>query len=128
MPADKPPLSLKLTFKSATLEDFIARYAVDVSRGGIFIRVMDPLQLRTRVFFVFHLADGSELLSGTGTVVWIRLVSKKRPKVVPGFGLRFDELSPRSKEIHRWILEAKKALETRQPIEGSTPTPAPCFT
>ena len=34
----RTPVTLKIKFKSETLEQFIERYAVDVSQGGIFIR------------------------------------------------------------------------------------------
>ena len=36
-------LSLKIRYKSATLEDFIERYSSDISRGGVFIKAKKPL-------------------------------------------------------------------------------------
>ena len=39
----RTPVTLKIKFKSETLEQFIERYAVDVSQGGIFIRTKEPL-------------------------------------------------------------------------------------
>ena len=68
----RTPVTLKIKFKSETLEQFIERYAVDVSQGGIFIRTKDPLQVGTQLRFEFQLQDASPLISGEGTVVWTR--------------------------------------------------------
>ena len=34
----RAPLSLKVRFKSATVDEFIEQYATDISRGGIYIK------------------------------------------------------------------------------------------
>ena len=39
----RTPITLKIKFKSSNLDQFIERYSVDVSRGGIFIRTKEPL-------------------------------------------------------------------------------------
>ncbi len=44
---NKGPITLKIKFKSGSLEQFIERYSVDVSRGGIFIRTKEPLAVGT---------------------------------------------------------------------------------
>ena len=44
----RTPVTLKIKFKSETLEQFIERYAVDVSQGGIFIRTKEPLAVLLR--------------------------------------------------------------------------------
>ena len=62
------PVTLKIKFKSTSLEEFIERYSVDVSKGGIFIRTPKPLSVGTALKFEFQLQDGSPLLSGAGTV------------------------------------------------------------
>ena len=41
------PVSLRIKFRSANLDQFIERYGVDVSRGGIFIRTREPLAVGT---------------------------------------------------------------------------------
>ena len=43
------PTNLRIKFRSASLDQFIERYAVDVSRGGIFIRTREPLPVDTRL-------------------------------------------------------------------------------
>jgi len=65
-------LSLKVRYKSATLEDFIERYSNDISRGGVFIKAKKPLAVGTLLKFEFILQDQSTLLHGVGRVVWRR--------------------------------------------------------
>ena len=106
----KAPVTLKIKFKSASLEQFIERYSVDVSRGGIFIRTKEPLGTGTPLKFEFQLQNGAMLLSGDGTVVWIREndPQKVTPGQAPGMGVRFDRLSPESQPTLDKILDEKK--------------------
>src|SRR5262249_61525976 len=89
----RSPVTLKIKFKSATLEQFIERYSVDVSQGGIFIRTKDPLAVGTQLRFEFQLQDASPLISGDGTVVWTREFDPSQVGIAPGMGVRFDRLA-----------------------------------
>ena len=60
--AGRAQVSLKIKFKSETLEAFTERYAVDVSQGGIFIRTKEPQPVGTSMKFEFQLKDGLPLL------------------------------------------------------------------
>ena len=88
----RTPVTLKIKFKSETLEQFIERYAVDVSQGGIFIRTKEPLAVGTQMKFEFKLRDASPLIAGEGTEVWTRENAPSRPAIAPGMGVRFDRL------------------------------------
>jgi uncharacterized protein (TIGR02266 family) len=77
----RTPVTLKIKFKSETLEQFIERYAVDVSQGGIFIRTKEPLAVGTQMKFEFQLRDASPLIAGEGTVVWTRENDPSRPAI-----------------------------------------------
>jgi hypothetical protein len=57
--------------------------------------------------FDFSLTDGSHLMAGMGTVVWIREPDPSRAGSIPGMGLRFDQLAPESQQNHQQILAAK---------------------
>jgi uncharacterized protein (TIGR02266 family) len=115
------PVSLRIKFRSASLDQFIERYAVDVSRGGIFIRTREPLAVGTPLRFDFQLQDGSALLAGDGTIVWIRENDPSRAGVTPGMGVRFDKLSSTSQPVLEKIL-AEKA---RREQSGAPAKPAP---
>src|SRR5436190_24012424 len=101
------PVNLRIKFRSETIEQFVERYAVDVSRGGIFIRTREPLAVGTQLKFDFQLQDTSPLMAGEGTVVWIREHDPSRAGVTPGMGVRFDKLSPTSQPVLERILADK---------------------
>ncbi len=105
------PVSLRIKFRSASLDQFIERYAVDVSRGGIFIRTREPLAVGTQLRFDFQLQDAAPLLAGEGTVVWIRENDPARAGVTPGMGVRFDKLTPTSQPVLEKILAEKVRRE-----------------
>jgi uncharacterized protein (TIGR02266 family) len=132
----RTPVTLKIKFKSETLEQFIERYAIDVSQGGIFIRTKEPLAVGTQMKFEFQLRDASPLIAGEGTVVWTRENDPSRPAIAPGMGVRFDRLADGSQGILERILaeKAKQAPQrpaadtTKPPMFSDTPTrvaPAP---
>ncbi|HTA18700.1 MAG TPA: TIGR02266 family protein, partial [Polyangia bacterium] len=105
------PVSLRIKFRSASLDQFIERYAVDVSRGGIFIRTREPLAVGTQLRFDFQLQDAAPLLAGEGTIVWIRENDPARAGVTPGMGVRFDKLTPASQPVLEKILAEKVRRE-----------------
>ncbi|MCS6913556.1 MAG: TIGR02266 family protein [Myxococcales bacterium] len=105
--ATRTPITLKIKFKSSSLDQFIERYSVDVSRGGIFIRTKEPLPVGTTLRFEFQLQDGSSLIGGEGTVVWNRAYDPNRIGVAPGMGVRFDKLTADSQRVLERILSEK---------------------
>ena len=121
----RTPVTLKIKFKSETLEQFIERYAVDVSQGGIFIRTKEPLAVGTQMKFEFQLRDASPLIAGEGTVVWTRENDPSRPAIAPGMGVRFDRLAEGSQGVLEKILaeKAKQAPQRGGTNEGQTKPP-----
>src|SRR5258706_11559102 len=103
----RTPVTLKIKFKSSNLDQFIERFSVDVSRGGIFIRTKEPLAVGTGLKFEFQLQDASSLIAGEGTVVWIREHDPARSGVAPGMGVKFDRLQPQSQGVLDRILMEK---------------------
>src|SRR5258708_40334954 len=103
----RAPINLRIKFRSESIEQFIDRYSIDVSRGGIFIRTREPLAVGTQLRFDFQLQDAAPLLAGEGTVVWIRENDPARAGVTPGMGVRFDKLTPTSQPILEKILSEK---------------------
>ena len=121
-PTDKDtrgPVNLRIKFRSESLQQFIERYGVDVSRGGIFIRTREPLPVGTRLKLDFQLVDTVPLFQGDGTVVWIREHDPARAGVTPGMGVRFDRLSQESQTTLDTILEEKIRLQQSGVAPGS---------
>lgn len=114
----RPAVNLRIKFRSQSLDQFIERYAIDVSRGGIFIRTRDPLAVGTQLRLDFQYQDGAQLMAGEGTVVWIREFDPNRTGVAPGMGVRFDKLTPEGQSTLDQIL-SEKAKRERGGIPGS---------
>ncbi len=119
----RTPVTLKIKFKSETLEQFIERYAVDVSQGGIFIRTKEPLAVGTQMKFEFQLRDASPLIAGEGTVVWTRENDPSRPAIAPGMGVRFDRLADGSQGILERILTEKAKQAPQRPTNDTAKPP-----
>jgi uncharacterized protein (TIGR02266 family) len=119
----RTPVTLKIKFKSETLEQFIERYAVDVSQGGIFIRTKEPLAVGTQMKFEFQLRDASPLIAGEGTVVWTRENDPSRPAIAPGMGVRFDRLADGSQGILERILTEKAKQAPQRPTTDTAKPP-----
>src|SRR5260221_4317692 len=100
------PVNLRIKFRSETIEQFVERYAVDVSRGGIFIRTREPLAVGTQLRFDFQLQDAAPLLAGEGTIVLIRQNEPTRARATPRLGGRFDKLTPANHPLLHQILSA----------------------
>jgi uncharacterized protein (TIGR02266 family) len=99
-------ITLRIRFKSETLEKFAERYAADIGPGEIFVRTREPLGVGTPLNFDFTLHDGSPLLAGRGSVAWTREPDLSRPEP-SGMGIRFDNLTPIGQQMLGRILEFK---------------------
>ena len=122
-------ITLRIRFKSETLEKFAERYAVDLGPNEVFVRTREPLPVGTALNFDFTLQDGSPLLAGRGTVIWAREPDVARTEPA-GMGIRFDNLTPHSRQVLSQILERRprtggsdrhRAVTPR----GGVPAPAP---
>ena len=98
-------LSLKIRYKSATLEDFIERYSSDISRGGVFIKAKKPLSVGTLLKFEFILQDQSTLIHGVGRVVWRRDEGEADGDNPSGMGIKFIKMDPESRSVVQRIAE-----------------------
>jgi uncharacterized protein (TIGR02266 family) len=112
-------ITLRIRFKSETLERFIERYGGDLGPDEVFVRTRQPLAGGTHIAFDFTLNDGSPLLDGRGTVIWTRQ-AEQAADGPPGMGIKFTSLSAASWQILRKILAA-----SGREGEDVTPPPVP---
>ena len=101
-------LSLKIRYKSATLEDFIERYSNDISQGGVFIKAKKPLAVGTLLKFEFLLNDQSPLIHGVGRVVWRRDEPEADADNPAGMGIKFIKMDPESRAVVQRIAEDRR--------------------
>lgn len=120
-----PRVPLEVEVDCRTPERAIMDVAVNISRGGIFVRCPDPPLLGEEVTLSFVLLGGHRLRV-SGTVVWSNPVEGK---VFPrGIGVKFTELGNREQElIERYIqMFADKVLERagqQPPAPGTAEMP-----
>ena len=69
----------------------------------------------TPIRFEFQLQDARPLISGEGTVVWVRDADPTRASLAPGMGVCFDKLPPDSQVVLEKILVEKGRLEAQAP-------------
>ena len=100
---------MKLTHQG--VDEFAAKYATNLSDGGMFIRTREPKPRGTELSFKVELADGQRVLQGIAVVRWTR--ADGDPNGPPGMGLEFLELDP-----------ASRALVDRMLGKGAPPPPA----
>ncbi|UJR84730.1 TIGR02266 family protein [Sandaracinus amylolyticus] len=86
-------VSLKVRYKSATIDEFIEQYAKDISRGGVFIKSKSPMPVGTLLKFEIQLKDESPLIHGVGRVVWKREASDSSDSP-SGMGIKFIRMDP----------------------------------
>lgn len=96
----RTPVSLKVRFKSATVDEFIEQYSRDLSRGGIFIKSKQPMPVGTLLKFEMQLKDESPLIHGVGRVVWKREAGEGSNTEAPsGMGIKFIRMEPECRAL-----------------------------
>ena len=88
-------LLVKLAHKG--VDEFAAKYATNLSDGGMFIRTREPKARGTELNFKVELADGQRVLQGIAVVRWTR--GEGDPNGPPGMGLEFLQLDPASRAL-----------------------------
>ena len=84
-------VSLRITLRYKDLDEFVKRYAENISSAGLFLRTRAPKPTGTKIRFELLLADGVRALRGEGVVVTVREDDK------PGMALRFNVLDAESR-------------------------------
>ncbi|MEL7368429.1 MAG: TIGR02266 family protein [Myxococcota bacterium] len=93
MANESDTVSLRITLRYRDLDEFVRRYADNVSAAGLFLRTKAPKPTGTRIRFDLLLVGGTPALRGEGVVVAIRNDDK------PGMSLRFNALDDGSQSL-----------------------------
>ncbi|HUL59260.1 MAG TPA: TIGR02266 family protein [Anaeromyxobacteraceae bacterium] len=116
------PVGLLVRLSYGTVEEFVDRFAVNISRGGLFIRSRDPKPVGTRVAFELKLATGDTVVRGQGVVRWIQAeVPASHPPKSPGMGVQFTALD----EPSRALVERMVTLKEGRGVAPGVAEPAP---
>jgi len=101
-------VGLRVRLAYATVDDLVERFAVNVSRGGFFVRTREAKPPGTELAFELLLLGGQRAVSGRGVVRWVS------PQ---GMGIAFTALDAQS----RAVVDRMIAARERQGAPAPTP-------
>ena len=92
---------MRIKLKYPDVETFIQKYAVNISRGGIFIATKNPKPIGTFVKFEFLLSDATttSVIRGEGQVQWTKDFDPAAPNKAHGMGVKFSRLDAESQGV-----------------------------
>jgi len=105
-----PRVDVRFEISYQHLDDFFYDYAINLSRGGMFIRTVRPLALGTQLKLRFSIPGRKELIETSGRIV--RVVKPDDPHGHdPGMGIEFQALAEKDIALINslWEIESEKA-------------------
>jgi len=122
----RAPTGLLLKLSYGTVDEFVEKFASNVSRGGFFVRTREPRPVGTPLSFELRLAGGEAVLKGQGIVRWVQEEKPgAHPPVPAGMGVQFTALDDGSREVVERIVREKEALAALTPIVAPRPATTP---
>lgn len=101
-----------------TVDGFITDWAVNISRGGIFINTRKPLAVGTTVRLIISLPDTAFPFDLTGRVARVNEYDNPSNQV-PGMGIEFQDVDDEKRErIERFVDRLRQELPD---VTGSAP-------
>jgi uncharacterized protein (TIGR02266 family) len=115
--ADRLEHELLVAYK--TVDGFITDWAVNISRGGIFINTRNPLEVGTTVRLIISLPDTAFPFDLSGRVT--RVNHPHNPSNhVSGMGIEFLDVEDEKRErIERLVERLRKELPEPQSVQKS---------
>jgi len=115
------PVELRLRLAYGSIADFVERWAMNVSKGGLFVRTLDPSPPGTELLLEITIATGEPVIHGRGVVRWTTPPSAPgEPPHEPGMGVKFLALSAESQALVDALVERGASAASTEP-----PRPAP---
>jgi molecular chaperone DnaK len=112
---------LRIRLAYGSIDAFVERYALNLSRGGIFVRTLDPQPPGTEVLLDVTLDSGDQVIRGKGVVRWTTPPSAPgEPHREPGMGIKFTELTRES----RALIDLMAASRGEEGASDEPPRPA----
>ncbi|HEY6002545.1 MAG TPA: TIGR02266 family protein, partial [Anaeromyxobacter sp.] len=116
------PVGLAVRLSYGTVDEFVDRFAVNISRGGVFIRTRDARPVGTRLSLELKLQTGETVMRGEGVVRWVQAENASaHPPAAPGMGIQFTDLDERS----RALVDRMVTLKERRGVAPGVAEPAP---
>ena len=98
-------IDTKLEVKYGDITSFISDYAMNISRGGMFISTKYPLKVDTVISVEFVIPDIKVPIQVRGRVSWVNDPQQiKGTNLIPGMGVEFQALNDDDqKKLHNFI-------------------------
>jgi len=114
---DVSPNLVRIYLRYPDEDTFVARFAANVTRGGVFLASRKPRPVGEIVRFEIGLPQEPPLLSGTGRVTWVREFNPAEPHRAHGMGVQFTVVDPACRPLLDRLLATKNAARAT-PISG----------
>lgn len=111
---------LRIKLRYADVDELISKFAINISRTGLFVRSKKPKPPGTVIAFELRLAGGETAVRGRGTVRWTREFNPAEPRAPYGMGIAFSDLDDDSRELIEQMV-AHKVAEGGEEVEGKIP-------
>jgi molecular chaperone DnaK len=119
---ERTPIGLAVRLSYGTVDEFVDKFAVNISRGGVFVRTREPRPVGTALALDVRIQTGETVLRGQGVVRWVQTESATAsPPAAPGMGVQFTELD----EPSRALVERMVTLKERRGLAPGVAAPAP---
>ncbi len=119
--AKRKAVGLLVKLAHQGVDDFVAKYATNLSEGGMFLRSKKPLPVGTVMQFKIEIAGGVRVMQGTAKVKWVREAST--PAEPAGMGVEFMKLDEASQQIVVRMLQVKEPLFAPEAVAAAPPPP-----
>jgi uncharacterized protein (TIGR02266 family) len=110
------PIRIRLRY--ADLDTFVAKFAPNVTRGGVFLASRNIQAVGTVIPFEIQLTGGEIVLAGQGRVTWVKEFNPNEPHRPYGMGVQFMSVEPMTMPILARILRAKEFGTQRRSTTG----------
>ncbi|HET6923092.1 MAG TPA: TIGR02266 family protein [Anaeromyxobacteraceae bacterium] len=118
----RTPVGLLVRLSYSSVDEFVEKFATNVSRGGVFIRARDPKPAGTMLNLELRLAGGEAVVRARGVVRWVAEEDHStHPPTASGMGVQFLALDEASKQLVDRIV----TLRERRGLAPGLAAPAP---
>ncbi|HSN91787.1 MAG TPA: TIGR02266 family protein, partial [Anaeromyxobacteraceae bacterium] len=107
---ERVPAELRIRLGFGSIDEFVERYALNISRGGIFVRTLEPRPSGAEVTLDVSLGTGEHVIRGRGVVAWTTPPSAPgEPARQPGMGIKFLSLDAESRALVDLVVATRGA-------------------
>ena len=90
--------------------NFYMGFTENISEGGIFVATYDYAPMGADVEFDLRLPGMSEAVKCRGVVKWVRTYNPDCQDVMPGMGIEFQGMTPKTEAVIKHFVRSRDAL------------------